>query len=235
MKKIFIIPVVFGIILIIISSFFFINYFFKVKTIEVKKNFDISDDKLFKYLNMMPHGLIFSYDSKKLEEKLSKIYFISYYKIIKKYPDKLIIEVRIRNPLAKLSGTDGNVFFIDEKGVIFQKYNTDFDEPLIIYENAKVRAGMRANDNLQNIIGILDNLKKESLTIYNGISQIEIYENNNRYCDYIVNYRTNNNRFYLKNDINVDLLKKGFICALYLGEEGIEGRNITYTGAGFAF
>jgi cell division septal protein FtsQ len=223
------------VITMIISVLFIVNTFFRVRYIEVEKNFDINKEKLFEYLDIKKDKLIFNYDTKLMEEKLSRHYYLSFYKVTKIYPDKLKIEVKMKAPVAKIAGKNGIIFFIDERGIVFQKYGIPFDTPLIIYNSTEIKDGMRLNQNIKNVFEVIIYLKDKNRNVYDGISSIEICEKSNDLCDYIVNYRTNNNNFYLKNVINVDLLKEGLVCSLFLSEHSITNKSLNYTGSGFAY
>jgi len=212
-----------------------INLNFRVKKVEIEKNFEINKAKVLEYLEIKPDKLIFFYNTEKMEEKLSKHTYLSYFKITKIFPDKIKIELRIKDPVLKIIGKEGNIFYIDDKEYIYQRFGIPFNIPLLIYNNAKIQQGMKLNDNLRNILANLNNLRKKSKNIYDGINQIEIIEKSEFICEYVVNYRTNNNKFYLKNILNVDLLKEGFVSSLYLNETGITDRNLYYNGNGFVY
>ena len=129
---------------------------------------------------------------------------------------------------------DGDVFFIDEKGAVFNKYAINHHVPLIIL-NKNINLGISKEYGVESVIGNLNRLKSYDRSLYDSISQVQIFVKKDGLCDFIINYRTINNDIYLKNSINVDLLKRGLVCALYLAENGQSNRHILYSGAGFVF
>ncbi|OHD11421.1 MAG: hypothetical protein A2Z98_08570 [Spirochaetes bacterium GWB1_27_13] len=228
-------------IIILTSLFiFFICFFmftnFTVKKVEIDRDFFLDDKKFYKYLNIKENSLIWDFDKKKIEEKLAKQSYLSFYKVIKKYPNTIRILLRLKKPIAKIVVQKGDVYFIDDKCSIFRKHKINYSIPLICYINEeKVTLNYKANDYIKKVIDSLVLLKNKNKNVYDGISQIDIIEHSNKNLEYIVNYRTINAKIYLKNYINVDLLERGLICALYIEENNLDVENVVYTGNGFIF
>jgi hypothetical protein len=234
MKRYLVPTVIFFSVLILAAAVFFAKDAFIVKNVNIEKNFPVNNRKLLEYLGINRNRFIWNYDIGEMETKLSKDKNLAYYKIEKKYPDSIEITLHVRTPLANISGTNGLVFFIDSEGAIFNKYDINYHIPLIIF-NKNINLSFNSHNGIADVLNNLNNLKENEKKLYDSITQIEIYEKNDGLSDFIVNYRTINNRIYLKNSINVDLLKKGLVCALYLTECGLNDRDIEYSGAGFVF
>ena len=216
---------------------------FTVKNIIVKNNFDIDGNHIVKYLNIEENRLIWSYDTALLEETLLSLDYFHKYSIEKKYPDTLIIEIEVRDPIATIIDDSGVVSFIDTNNVIFQKYNIDTLLPLIVYNGDSLfetefigdtKRAKTTNDLLKNVVRILSNLSISNRDIFNNISQIELLEKKDELL-YSIYFRNNGNRVYFKDYISYNLIVDSFISSLFLLESGINRSNIYYTGSGFVY
>src|SRR4030042_5401568 len=100
----FFIPFILIIIIILIFLAFFIP--FKLKNVTIKKiNYDfyINNDKFLEYLNIKPGFSIWSYKTDLIKENINKLYYISNSNVYKKFPNSIVIELKIRDPIAKIS------------------------------------------------------------------------------------------------------------------------------------
>ena len=234
MKKVLFVTITCFVILLVLLVIYFGKDIFIVKNVNIEKNFNIDNKKLLEYLGITRDKFIWSYNTSEMENKLSKDINLSYYKVTANYPDSIIIKLYIREPVANISGYNGKVYFIDDKGAVFSKYDINYHIPLIIF-NKNISLGHNTQNGIIEVVNNLRVLKNGNKGLYDSISQIEIKLKNDGLCDFVVNYKTINNRIYLKNSINVDLLKRGLVCALYLAENGLSGRDVQYSGAGFVF
>ncbi len=214
---------------------------FTVKNIVVEKNFNVDDYDIVDYLNIEENTLIWSYDTSLLENRLSQLDYFYKYSITKKYPDTLIIEIKVRTPIATISDENGNISFIDTNNVIFQRYSVDTLLPLIVYngenlfEAANESKDTRVvNDLVKNVVKILSNLNVINKDIFDNISQIEVIESGDELL-YSLSFRGVRGRVYLQNYINLNLIADAFISSLFLSESGVDNRNVYYTGTGFVY
>lgn len=229
--------VIFALFISIILSFLLIlisKEIFIVKNIVIDKDFTLNNEKFIKYLDIQPNKYIWAYDLNDMRIKLSKQIFLDDYDIKKRYPDTLVIFLRIRKPIAKVL-TDGRIMFIDKNGVIFTEVEDGSNLPLLNFNIEKeLSYGKILEKKYTKIIDILLDLKNKNSNIYKNIESIDIVENNDN-LKYYVQYRGINENIYLKNFINVDLLKRGFVLSLYLKENNIERKNPYYAGLGFVY
>lgn len=171
---------IFILVLIIISGIIYLLFFskfFKIKEIKVSGNREVSTNDIS---NIAKNILFYGSDNFLLidREKIKKEISNSLPKIAKvdlksDFPDKLIIEVKEREPIAVLNYTD-KYFLIDKLGVIFKEINEIPQDILIINNPTLNRApelGKEAINNKETdiILEINQNLK-ENL----GISLTEI-------------------------------------------------------------
>ena len=210
---------------------------FTVKNVEISKDFEIDREKIIEYLEIYPQRLIWKYDTKLMEQRMSKQFFLEEYRIFKKYPNTIAIKIKIRKPIAKTVGYNSRIYVIDKDGIVFrQAHQKDSIYPLLLYsEREKIKSGIQISGVYKNVIDVLYNLRKTSPDIYNGISQIEIFNSVGYGLNYIINYKTLYQRIYLKNKIDVNSIRRGLSCILFLEDTNYSVKKLLYTGNGFIF
>ena len=221
--------------LALVIIFFAGSSIFIVKNVEISKNFKIDKEKILQYLEIYPLRPIWKYNTAIMQEKMSKHFYLEEYKIYKKYPNTLAIEIKIRKPIAKIVGADGEIYVVDKEGIIFRRIlKRDNIYPLIMLEEReKIKIGIKIKGVYRNIIDILSTCKKEAPDLYNAISQIEIAINKKYGVDCVINYRTFYQQIYLKNRIDVDGIRRGLSCILYMENSNQYYKKLLYTGKGF--
>jgi len=232
----FFIPFILLIITILILLAFFIP--FKLKNVTIKKiNYDfyINNNKFLEYLNIKPGFSIWSYKTDLIKEKINKLYYISNSNVYKKFPNSIVIELKIRDPIAKISGYDSEVYLIDRDGRIYRDAFKSYQNiPVVIYDiKDDIKPGVVLKDRSKEILETLDRLKNDFKNIYSSISQIQVSKNKYYGFNYVINYKTYNYRIYLKNFINVDSIKRGLALVIYLNNKGYDNRNAYYAENGF--
>jgi|GEM_PF-1582787 len=236
MKKLKVFFIIFIFISIFLIFLFFTlgNSFFKVKSVEIYKDFVIDNNKIIRYLNIYPAKPIWKYNIRKMNEKLSILYYLKEFEIKKKYPNTLIIKLIVRQPIARIVGKEGKIFLLDINRVIFQEVNNkNNDLPLILINSSDFfKNGIIIDIKYSDLLNVLYKLKKDNIKIYNSISQISC-EVTNSNLNYSLMFRTFNQRIHLKNSINVDSIKKGLSCILYLSEKGYFDVDLIYNKNGF--
>ncbi len=223
-------------VVILISLAFFIP--FKLKNVTIKKinhDFYINNDRFLEYLNIKPGFSIWSYKTNLIKEKINKLYYISDANVYKRFPNSIVIELKIREPIAKITGNDSEIYLIDRSGYIYRDAFKSFQNiPVIIYEkNENIKPGIVLTGDYMEILDLLDKLKKEFQNIYSSLSQIEINLNKYFGVNYVINYKTYNYRIYLKNFINVDSIKRGLALVIYLNNKGYDNGKAYYAENGF--
>ncbi|MBN2547012.1 MAG: FtsQ-type POTRA domain-containing protein [Spirochaetes bacterium] len=211
---------------------------FKLKNVTIKKiNYDfyINNDKFLEYLNIKPGISIWSYKTALIKEKIDKLYYISNSNVYKRFPNSIVIEIKIREPIAKLSGYDSEIFLIDIEGYVYRDAFKSFQSiPVIIFDNKDdIKPGIVLKGKSREILEILDKLKSNFKNIYSSISQIEVSKNKYFGFNYVINYKTYNYRIYLKNFINVDSIKRGLAFVIYMNSKDYDSRKAYYAEKGF--
>ena len=172
-------------------------------------------------------------DVEEMNNELSKHVYLNEYKINKKYPSTLVITMKIRKPVANVVGQKGNIYYIDKEGVIFMESNNS-NTPLLIYDiRDNIKYGVEIKGKYKEIIDQLVYLKTNYLDLYNSISQIEIFNNQLNILDYILYFRTMNQKIYLKNQIDVDSINRALSCVLFIKEKYSYAEKLLFTGNGF--
>ncbi len=227
----------FALLVAILISFLLILFskeFFIVKNIVIDKDFNVNNEKFIHYLGIQANRYIWEYNVREMEGKLAKQVYLENFYIKKQYPDTLFIFLRIRKPIARLL-IDKEVMFIDKNGFVFKESEESKDLPLLTYHIKEyLNYGTIVPSKYSKIIDILLDLKKKNSNIYKNIEEVNIIEESSN-IKYFVKYRGINNNIYLKNFINVDLLKKGFVFSLYLQEVNIEVNRPYFAGLGFVY
>ncbi len=205
---------------------------FKLKKVEIEKNFDMDNRKITKYLNLEIGQFLFSYNIKNMEEKLEILPSIRDFSVKLELPDTIKISIFKIMPIAMSIDSNDTIYYLDQSGKALKDLVIKTKVPLIITDNKRES---EKNNNLQHVIKVLAELKKTNTNIYEKIEKIEIKETNRPLCDYFVNYWTIEQVFYLKNILNVDLLREGFLVSLYIDENNFNPKRITYNSFGFIF
>ncbi len=222
-KKIYLILIVFFIFIIMffLILLFSYNSIFTLKNIEISKDFDFNNEKIINFLELYPLKLIWTYDKNILFGRLSKLYYLENYKIDIIYPNTIRLELKIRKPVSRIVGSNGKILVIDKFGVIFRLADENDNIPVLIYKKRNnINLGIKFKDKYLNLLEVLNNIKDNYEDIYSSISQIDIF-NDDFVFDYSISYKTLQQRLYLKNQINVDSLRRGLACVLILEKRGL--------------
>ncbi|HOV14350.1 MAG TPA: FtsQ-type POTRA domain-containing protein [Spirochaetota bacterium] len=232
-KKIIFLIIFFSsaLVLTIVGTIIFFNVF-KLKKIEIEKNFTVDNNKIINYLGIDFNHFIFFYNINDIEEKIENLPNIRDFSVQKKLPDTLKISIYRIMPIAKTVDQNNLILFLDQSGKVLKDFSTDMKIPLIICDD---RENLEKNINIREVIEILTELKKSNNKVYEQVEKIEIKEKNRLLCSYFVNYYTINQNLYLKNFINVDLLREGYLASLFIKENNYYPDKIIYNSLGFVF
>ena len=124
-------------------------------------------EELRKGLNWVRGRNILIINLKNIKQELMKDNRIESVSIKKILPSKLSVTVKLRKPIAVISNK-GNYYFVDEKGVLFQKLKKEVIDLPIISFNGDLR-----KETLLKILSNLSKIKDESL--FHRIYSIEIF------------------------------------------------------------
>ena len=177
---------------------------FKIKDIEVledKSNINNSVKEIIKdNLIIFKDQNIFLLDKKKIEKKISNNNWISYYSIQKKYPSKLIINLRKTEPIAKII-VDNEIFYVGSNFKLI-KSKIQFNDLPNIFGKPKINEFKK----------LITNLNLSSLS-YRDISDI---------------YYLKSGRWNLKiqNNVIIKLPKDNILESLNLVKKILDNKNI---------
>jgi len=182
-----------------------INFeFFKIKDIEIledKSNINNSVKEIIKdNLIIFKDQNIFLLDKKKIEKKISNNNWISYYSIQKKYPSKLIINLRKTEPIAKII-VDNEIFYVGSNFKLI-KSKIQFNDLPNIFGKPKINEFKK----------LITNLNLSSLS-YRDISDI---------------YYLKSGRWNLKiqNNVIIKLPRDNILESLNLVKKILDNKNI---------
>ena len=177
---------------------------FKIKDIEVledKSNINNSVKEIIKdNLIIFKDQNIFLLDKKKIEKKISNNNWISYYSIQKKYPSKLIINLRKTEPIAKII-VDNEIFYVGSNFKLI-KSKIQFNDLPNIFGKPKINEFKK----------LITNLNLSSLS-YRDISDI---------------YYLKSGRWNLKirNNVIIKLPRDNILESLNLVKKILDNKNI---------
>ena len=110
---------------------------FKIKEIKVENNEIIKEEELIKDLSFLYNKNIFFLNSFEIKKKLDKKNFIKRLEIKKTYPDKLIIKIFEKEPIAIIINKQGKFFLGKKIELIKFRKIMKYDELPIIYGDIK--------------------------------------------------------------------------------------------------
>ena len=204
-KKYFLYLFIFFLLSTINSQSLINSKFFKIKNIEIledKSNINNSVKEIIENnLMIFKDRNIFLLDKKEIEKKISDNNWISDFSIQKKYPSKLIVNLRKTEPIAKII-VDDEIFYIGSNFKLI-KSQIQFDNLPNIFGKPKI-------DQFKNLI---TNLNLSSLS-YKDISDI---------------YYLKSGRWNLKirNDVIIKLPKDNIFESLNLVKKILENKNFS--------
>ena len=86
-----------------------------------------------------------------------------------------------------------------------------------------------------HLVNVLTELKSRYPDIYQSVSQVDVAEYGKIDVHYIISYSGINKKTYLKNQINVDLVREGLVTALFLQGTDSQVNTAFYSGIGFVY
>lgn len=110
---------------------------FKIKEIKVENNEIIKEEELIKDLSFLYNKNIFFLNSFEIKKKLDKKNFIKRLEIKKTYPDKLLIKIFEKEPIAIIINKQGKFFLGKKIELIKFRKIMKYDELPIIYGDIK--------------------------------------------------------------------------------------------------
>ena len=134
MKKKLVISLIF---LLLLSTYQLQNNFelkskFKIKKITIENNLIIEDQKIEKKLSFLYQTNLFFLKKKKIEAKLNDLNFIHSFEIKKIYPNKIIIKVFEKEPIAIIQNKKEKMYYTKEGEVInFLDLKKFYDLPVV--------------------------------------------------------------------------------------------------------
>lgn len=224
MKVSYVISILFLTMILFCSILFVVNKErFIVENIEVTADFRFNRTFLMQKIGIEDGGYIWQYNSRKIAAVLDELYFVDDYKVTKKYPSRLVIQLFKRKPLARVVGKDGEVFFIDRRGVIFKSSKIKEMVPLLVFENPQlIHQGKKLGGKFGDMVQQLYLLSQKYNNLYQQVAQIAVRKHNEG-LEYSIDFRIINKTITLKKKLSVDTLLETLvvskICDEFLNEE----------------
>ena len=106
-----------------------------VKQIIVKNNNIVKEEEIKKKLAFLYDSNIFSLKKKQIKQQLNEIDFIDSFEIKKIYPDKIIIKIYEKKPIAILQNKKEKKYFTKNGEVIAFFYSKKFENLPIVFGN----------------------------------------------------------------------------------------------------
>lgn len=191
--------------IILVSALFVINRDkFIVENIEVISDFDINKRHFLRIINIEEGNYIWKYDKNAVTSNIERIFIIDEHKLSFIFPDKIVINLKMREPVARILGRNGQVYFIDRRGTVFNHNISDSRIPmLIVNDNESIVIGRKINSGYNELLNLLWIMKKKYDIYYDAISQINVISDNNQ-LSYDFNFRTINKTITLKKYLNAE-------------------------------
>lgn len=207
-----------------------------VSKIELNKDFNVDTEKLYDFLDIEDGKFIWEYSSAKLNDKLATQTYLDEYNVKIKFPNTISIYMRIRVPVARIVMPDSTVAYADKNGLVFKESNYSGHLPLIIIsKKSTIFTDKKLSAMPMKLVNVLTELKNRYPDIYNSVSQVDVAEYGKIDIHYIISYSGINKKTYLKNQINVDLIREGLVTALFLQGTDSQVNTAFYSGIGFVY
>jgi cell division septal protein FtsQ len=137
-KKSFLLTLLFILIIGIVYLAFF-SPLFQVKSVEINnlkyQNKEKIEKKVSKYRNsFFLHNNLLSLSRSNLKKEINQISGIRDVNIIKRYPDRLVIQVEERTPAFVWQVLD-HKYLVDETGLIWADYDDRFPDLLVVFDD----------------------------------------------------------------------------------------------------
>ncbi len=160
MKKRFLIALL---LLILFSTYniqFNSNFFskFYIQKITIENNKIIKEENINNKLSFLKQSNIFLLDKKKIEKKLKEIQFIDSFQIKKVYPNKIIIKITEKKPIAIIQHNKEKKYFTTQGDLIDFIDLRRFEELPFVFGDKKSFSIIY--ENLKEINFPLDNIQK---------------------------------------------------------------------------
>ena len=207
-----------------------------VSKIELNKDFNVDTERLYDFLDIEDGKFIWEYSAAKLNDKLATQTYLDEYNVKIKFPNTISIYMRIRVPIARIVMPDSTVAYADKNGLVFKESNYSGHLPLIIIsKKSTILTDKKLNPMPLNLVNVLTELKSRYPDIYNSVSQVDVAEYGKVDVHYNISYSGINKKTYLKNQINVDLVREGLVTALFLQGTDSPVNTAFYSGIGFVY
>ena len=236
MKVSYVISILFLVTVLFCSIIFVVNKErFIVEHIEVNADFKFNRSFLMQKVGIEDGCYIWQYNSKKIAAILDDLYFVDDYKVTKKYPSRLVIQLFKRKPLARITGKDGEIFFVDRRGVIFKSSKIKGMIPLLILENPQqVHQGKKLGGKFAELIQQLYLLNQKYNNLYQQIAQITVRKHD-EILECSIEFRINNKTLALKKKLNVDTLLETLVVSKICDELLNEGVQLNQIDKGYYY
>lgn len=236
MKVSYVISILFLITILFCSIIFVVNKErFIVESIEITADFRFNRTFLMQKVGIEDGNYIWQYNSKKIAAVLDDLYFVDDYKVTKKYPSRLVIQLFKRKPLARVAGKDGEVFFIDRRGVIFKSSKIKEMVPLLVFENPQlIHQGKKLGGKFGEMVQQLYLLSQKYNNLYQQVAQIAVRRHSEG-LEYSIDFRIINKTITLKKKLSVDTLLETLVVSKICDEFLNEGVQLNQIDRGYYY
>lgn len=208
---------------------------FIVEDIEITADFRFNRTFLMQKVGIEDGNYIWQYNSRKIAAVLDDLYFIDDYKVTKKYPSRLVIQLFKRKPLARIAGKDGEIFFIDRRGVIFKSSKIKEMVPLLIFENSQlIHQGKKLGGKFGETVQQLYLLSQKYSNLYQQVAQIVVHSYDEG-LEYTIDFRIINKTITLKKKLSVDTLLETLVVSKICDEFLNEGVQLNQIDKGYYY
>lgn len=149
---------------------------FYVQNIEIQGNVYFSQEEILQQCGIKKDESIWKQDLKTMNENLKKIPFFDKVHIYRYFPDKVIISVEEKRPVALLK-VNGAFLTVDKEGLVLpSKIGKMYDLPLISGDfKGKVGVGCKAGGKrLQFSLNLLNMIIEQRPKLYSEISEVMV-------------------------------------------------------------
>ena len=187
-KKVFLVKILVFVLVVLLFAELIISMVlvpcFSKPSITVSGLKSASQQEFTELLGSMKTSSWLRFDTQRAASLLSSVPYIDSVDVSKVFPDRVIVSVKERVPVAKTVINNGGRYIsvqIDKNGVLFtgnrQKSNTDYEIPLVSgLPVEKFREGMSIPANYRVLLDQIETVRSRSQKYFAAISEIQVVQ-----------------------------------------------------------
>lgn len=157
---------------------------FEIQHLVISSDGKLTEDRIREYTGLAEGQNLFSFNFEEIEAELQKVAIVESVYLERKLPHTLIVKVKERIPVARITGTKERKFpfVVDRWGVVLPPRQSAASLPLIKGIDADLRLGVRAgHPDVEHVLKIIALCESSgSLRTYVQIESLDV-----KYSDYI--------------------------------------------------